>query len=49
MGRSFVALVPGIHTACYGNHDFDFGVDNLEAPGGFGAMGGKVPWGELLR
>eukprot|EP00434_Breviolum_minutum_P015357 symbB.v1.2.013534.t1/scaffold961.1/size148688/6 len=27
----------GIHTACYGNHDFDFGVDNLEtfrAPSG---------------
>ena len=20
----------GVHTACYGNHDFDFGVENLE-------------------
>jgi len=30
----------GIHTACYGNHDFDFGVDNLEAL----ASQNNFPW-----
>ncbi|CAK9114400.1 unnamed protein product, partial [Durusdinium trenchii] len=30
----------GIHTACYGNHDFDFGVDNLEAL----AASNNFPW-----
>ncbi|CAJ1363369.1 unnamed protein product [Effrenium voratum] len=28
-----------IHTACYGNHDFDFGVDQLEEPGARGPGG----------
>lgn len=30
----------GIHTACYGNHDFDFGVDNLISM----ASSNNFPW-----
>mmetsp|Transcript_31617 Transcript_31617/g.57502 ORF Transcript_31617/g.57502 Transcript_31617/m.57502 type:complete len:1768 (+) Transcript_31617:51-5354(+) len=30
----------GIHTACYGNHDFDFGVDNLSQM----AVQNNFPW-----
>eukprot|EP00929_Paragymnodinium_shiwhaense_P113635 TRINITY_DN81924_c0_g1_i1.p1 TRINITY_DN81924_c0_g1~~TRINITY_DN81924_c0_g1_i1.p1 ORF type:complete len:1781 (+),score=505.68 TRINITY_DN81924_c0_g1_i1:112-5454(+) len=42
MGRHMIPALNaiGIHTACYGNHDFDFGVDNLRQM----AAQNNFPW-----